>query len=216
MCVVADFAKMFTIEDYRKNIAMKVAHLDIGVLALNAGYADMGPFHVLDDIEVEKQMQVNAVHCLYTMKVMSKQLLDRADTFKRKSGVIMTSSIAHTVPLCGLSTYSSVKAFTTHLAKCLNYEFKGKIDVMSYNPGVVTTKMSRASQTSRKTISEKRAADVAFKDLGCEVSSAGSFRHDLRTFKMIGYYPISWTQKEMMKSSWVVYERIQKRKAAEA
>lgn len=53
MCVVADFGKMFKIDDYRKLIAAKIAHLDVGMLVLNAGHAGMGPFHMLEDSEVE-------------------------------------------------------------------------------------------------------------------------------------------------------------------
>ena len=44
LAVVADFAKLHTIEDYRREIADKVAHLDIGVLVLNAGHVCFGPF----------------------------------------------------------------------------------------------------------------------------------------------------------------------------
>lgn len=72
MYVIADFVELKTIEEYNEKIAKKLAHLDIGVLALNAGYAEMGPFHMIDDIEVEKQCQVNAVHPIYLLKVMIK------------------------------------------------------------------------------------------------------------------------------------------------
>lgn len=215
MYVIADFGSMFTIEDYKKKIADKVAHLDIGVLALNAGYADMGPFHVNDAVEIEKQCQVNAVHTLYTTKVLIKQLVDRYEMRKLKSGVLFTSSIAHAIPMPGLSTYSTVKRFITHLAQCLNFEFKGKVDVTAYNPGVVTTKMSHAKAESFKIITETRAADVAFKDLGCEISTSGSFRHEFREWQML-HYPLAWQQQSIMATSWIVYERIQKRKAEEA
>lgn len=52
LCVVADFSKLFTIEEYKATIGDKVAHLDIGILALNAGWAVMGPFTELQDWEI--------------------------------------------------------------------------------------------------------------------------------------------------------------------
>lgn len=72
MYIVADFVKLKTIEEYKSVIGTKLQKLDIGVLALNAGYAEMGPFHMIDDIEVEKICQVNAVHVWYLLKVMIK------------------------------------------------------------------------------------------------------------------------------------------------
>lgn len=213
MYVVADFVALKTIEEYKEKIAQKIAHLDIGVVALNAGYADMGPFHKIDDIEVEKQCQVNAVHPLYLLKVMISQLVQRYELRKLKSAVVITSSIAGQYDFPGVATYSSVKAMVTHLAKCLNYEFKGKIDIMSYNPGMVTTKMSNAKQTSMKTISEDRSAQVAFQDIGYMDETSGSLRHDWRRI-LNNNWPVFLVKREMMNNSWIIYDRIQKRKAA--
>ena len=39
MYIVADFAKMFTIQDYQSIVADKLQGIDIGILALNAGIA---------------------------------------------------------------------------------------------------------------------------------------------------------------------------------
>ena len=101
---------------------------------------------------------------------MIKQLLDRYDGKKLQSGVVITSSVAGQIEICGMSTYSTTKKFVTHLAKCLNYEFHGKVEVLSFNPGVVTTKMTKQltggtkkiSKTNMRVISEERAADGAF------------------------------------------------------
>lgn len=207
MYVVADFVALKTIEEYKTKIASKLTALDIGVLVLNAGYADMGPFHMIDDMECEKQISVNAVHVLFLLKVMINQLVKRYELRKLPSAVVITSSVAGQYPLCGISTYSAVKTFATHLAKCLNYEFRGKVDIMSYNPGMVTTKMSNAKQTNSKVISEDRAAEVAFKDIGCTDETSGSFRHDIRRLMLINW-PMYLTQRDMMKSSWTVYKRI--------
>ena len=91
----------------------------------------------------------------------------------------MTNTVAGMYPLSAISTYSSTKAFNIHLAKCLNYEFRGKIDIYSFNPGVMTTKLSGVSTTGLKSISEERAAEVMFRDLGSTDHSIGSFRHEV-------------------------------------
>lgn len=52
MYIVADFNEIFTIEQYRTAIGDKLKDLDVGVLVLNAGYADTGPFWVKDDVEI--------------------------------------------------------------------------------------------------------------------------------------------------------------------
>jgi len=132
---------------------------------------------------------------------------------KLPSAVVITSSVAGQNVLPGFTTYSSVKVFATHLAKCLNYEFKGKVDIMSYNPGMVTTKMSNAKETSMQTISETRAAVVAFRDLGCMDETSGSFRHDWRRVQY-GNWPQFRTNARTMNMSWTIYERIQARKKA--
>ena len=50
--VVADFEKMLTIENYQKIIGEPLKDLDIGFLALNAGWAQMGPFSWVSEEEV--------------------------------------------------------------------------------------------------------------------------------------------------------------------
>ena len=70
MTVVADFSKIFTIEEYKTTIAEKVSHLDIGIVCLNAGWTTMGTFHKFADWEVEQITQINVNHVIYGMKVL--------------------------------------------------------------------------------------------------------------------------------------------------
>jgi short-subunit dehydrogenase len=44
MCVVADFAKMYTIQEYQDKVAPPLRDLDIAMIILNAGQAVFGPF----------------------------------------------------------------------------------------------------------------------------------------------------------------------------
>jgi len=44
MYIVADFTKLYTIEDYRETIESKLRTLDVSILALNAGMMTPGGF----------------------------------------------------------------------------------------------------------------------------------------------------------------------------
>lgn len=77
--VVADFDKMFTIEDYAKALVEPLKDLDIGVLVLNAGWAQFGPFQMLTNEEVQRHMNINILHVVYSAKVLTNQLVSRFD-----------------------------------------------------------------------------------------------------------------------------------------
>lgn len=167
LAVVADLWKMRTIEEYKTMIADKIANLDVGVLALNAGFAQVGPFVDISNEEVERLCQVNANHVLYTAKVVLPQLVQRYDSKKLMSGMVVTSSVASLSPMSGTITYCATKSFASYIAEGLNYELLGKVDVMTYTPGGVATKMLGKKTTDAGTISTTMAADTCFRDLGC-------------------------------------------------
>lgn len=125
--------------------------------------------------------------------------------------MLITSSESGSLPNSGSSTYSSVKAFKTHLARCLNYELKQQVDVMAYCPSGVTTKMSKVQRQTFRVIGKRRAADVAFRDLGCMDYSYGAFRHEFFNWRNVNW-PLHLVQKEKMRMSWIIHERIQQRK----
>ena len=45
-------------------------------------------------------------------------------------------------------TYSACKAFANNLAEGLNFELKGKVDVISYQSGMVDTKLLKVPYKS--------------------------------------------------------------------
>ena len=68
--IVADFSKMHSIKEYREIIGNKVKDLDIAMLFLNAGIAQMDCFADLDESSVEDLMTVNAMQPMYLAKVL--------------------------------------------------------------------------------------------------------------------------------------------------
>ena len=69
-------------------------------------------------------------------------MLDQLQKRTTRSAIGITSSVAADYPIGGSITYCATKRFVTDLAIGLNYELKDKIDVISYNPGFVATKLN--------------------------------------------------------------------------
>ena len=74
--------------------------------------------------------------------------------------MIITSSVTGNRPMPGFCTYAATKSFDSFIAEGLNFEFKDKIDVMSYKPSAVETLMNprnKNSSTAWDMISAKTA-----------------------------------------------------------
>jgi short-subunit dehydrogenase len=108
-----------------------------------------------------------------------------------KPGVLVTSSGLGSIPIAGFLTYSATKSFATFIAEGLNFELKGKVDVISYQAGEVTTKMLKRRNTDSRTITPERAADCSLRDLGSMPMTYGSFRHEVNMF-MFSAVPLVW------------------------
>jgi len=69
-------------------------------------------------------------------------LLERISKNGQKAGLIITSSLTANRPIPGFQIYSATKVFGSYIAEALNYEFKDKVDVLSYRPASVNTLMN--------------------------------------------------------------------------
>ena len=113
LCVVADFGKLHTIEDYRAAIGEKVKDLDIGILVLNAGFVMWGPIAEIRDSDVEGQLTINMLQVTYTTKVLIKQMIDRFHAKGKKSAILITSSIIANLATPTMAIYAATKGFAT-------------------------------------------------------------------------------------------------------
>ena len=98
------------------------------MLFLNAGFVNCGPFSGLTDAEVETSLMTNAMHPIYTMKVLLPKLLGR----NHLAAMVVTSSGLGSAPIPGCVDYSCAKSFASFLAEGLNYELKGKVDCLAW------------------------------------------------------------------------------------
>ena len=122
-------------------------------MALNAGVAHTGPFADVNFKEVEDTVKVNALHVIYTAKVLVGSLLSRYEKTGCKSAMIVVSSGLGAIPIPGFLTYSATKSFASFLAEGLNIELKGKVDVLSYQAGEVDTNMMKYARRNSRMIS---------------------------------------------------------------
>lgn len=126
---------MTTIQQYKDQVLSKVEDLDIGILCVNAGVNISGPFNETSDEAIESMVNVNATQVAYVLKVLIPKMLKRFDDTGVKSAITVTSSGMGRVIAPGFATYCAGKAFATSITEALNYELKGKIDIMSYCAG---------------------------------------------------------------------------------
>lgn len=110
----------------------------------------MGPFEMITQDEVEKHMTLNILSVIYPAKVLTSQLLERFEKTGKKSAMIITSSGLGLFPCAGCIAYSCGKAFDDFLARGLHVEFKGKVDVISYNAGMVSTPFIRDEDVKKQ------------------------------------------------------------------
>jgi len=96
--------------------------------------------------------------------------------------MIVTSSGLGSKPIPGFLAYSSTKAFANFIAQGLNYELKGKVDVISYMPGEVKTKMTARMKQNFRFIDCDKAVSACFRDVGSGPLTYGSARHEVGMF----------------------------------
>lgn len=70
MYIVADFAELKTMEQYRTVIGSRLKDKDVAILLLNAGWGFGGRLADTTDSELERLINVNALHVPYLFKSM--------------------------------------------------------------------------------------------------------------------------------------------------
>ena len=95
---------------------------------MNAGVATLGPISMWTDQEVEDMVNVNVGHVTYLLKAMLPYFLER----KQRSAIVITSSTSAILSVPGQALYCASKVFEDYLGRGLHYEYKDRLDIMSY------------------------------------------------------------------------------------
>ena len=171
--------------EYREKLEQDIADYDVAVGIANAGYGYAGKFEDNDDEYLETIMNLNAIHVYYTVKLLSDRMLKR----NKRSAIIVTSSLAAMRPLPMAVGYSAQKAFVTYIARGMALEMGDRIDVLSFNPAEVATKLifKDESQTGGTVVSVKNAVECCFRDLGHTDMTFGTFNHEFQGWMLFKY-----------------------------
>ena len=176
---------MHSIQEYTTQIVDKVKNLDLGVIAANAGYFRVNLFVDQTNAEIEDQVNINAVHVIYLLKSLVKQIIQRHEHTKVKTAVIVTSSISSRIVHIGFLPYSATKTFVSFIAEGLGYELSNVADVLDFCPGQVSTKMIfKKEEAGGIVIPVSSAVNTCFRDIGNEVWCHGSAVHELSSSPM--------------------------------
>lgn len=117
---------------------LKLKNLDIDILINHAGIGIGGSIIDLDIEELRKNFDVNFFSSFNLVKIVANKIIKEG----KKGRIIITSSIAGTIPIEFLGSYCSTKSAITMMAKCLNKELKlvgSNINVIIIEPGVYDT-----------------------------------------------------------------------------
>lgn len=132
--------------------------LDVGLFVANAAASHVGPFRDQDPASFELQLRVNAL----TPTTVIHGLLPRFAE-RRRSGVIIMSSLSSRRGAPLVATYAATKAYLAILAESLWDELRGRgVDVLGVLPGSTRTPgwLSSNPQTGAGTATVMEAEDV--------------------------------------------------------
>jgi 17beta-estradiol 17-dehydrogenase / very-long-chain 3-oxoacyl-CoA reductase len=98
---------------------------------------------------------------------------------QKRCAIINLSSLSVFFTLKGLSVYAGTKAFNNHFSRCLAQDYKGRIDILSCLPGIVST-AGTGYTTDPMSCTAEQCVKWTLKALGKTESTAGHWSHTLQ------------------------------------
>ena len=138
--------------------AVQQAGLEIDILINNAGYGSHGVF---DKLDLGNELAMVNLSCRLPVALTHKFIGGMKQ--RNRGAVIFLSSMAGTMPVPFMSTYSATKAFPLYFAESLYGELVGTgVDVLAVCPGDTTTEFrDTADMTMKAPVPPRTADDVA-------------------------------------------------------
>ena len=122
------------------------AGLQIDILVNNAGFGTHGVFGELD---LERELQMINLSCRLPVALTHKFIGGMKQ--RNRGAIVFLSSVAGTMPIPFMSTYSATKAFPLFFAESLYGELAGTgIDVVAVAPGDTSTEFRDAADLDNK------------------------------------------------------------------
>lgn len=140
--------------------------LDVDILINNAGYGSHGEF---DQLDLANELNMINLSCRLPVALTHKFIGGMKQ--RNRGAVIFLSSVAGTMPVPYMSTYSATKAFPLFFAESLYGELAGSaVDILAVAPGDTSTEFRDSADFHNSMPSPARTADdvvrSSFKALG--------------------------------------------------
>jgi short-subunit dehydrogenase len=167
---------------------VQAAALEIDILVNNAGYGTHGVF---EELSLERELEMINLSCRLPVALTHK-FIGGMKT-RNRGAVLFLSSMAGTMPVPYMSTYSATKAFPLYFAESLYGELAGtNVDVLAVIPGDTSTEFRETANLNNKfPIPPRSANDVVettFKALGKTPATIDGVANKL-TARLMGLMP---------------------------
>ena len=90
--LVADFAEMHTIAEYKEKIADKLSDIDVALVVVNAGVIIPGDLKDISEKDTEDAIRCLNLQYFYLSKVLLTHLTKRKERKNRKSAMVFVNS----------------------------------------------------------------------------------------------------------------------------
>ena len=162
-----------------ERLANAVRELDLSVLINCVGATVHRRFADVPARNLRHLLAVNVNTTATVTHTMLPFLLRHSASTGRQSALLNVGSIVGRFYWPGTQLYGACKSFIDHLTVPLAFEYRNQLDVLSYQPTVMSTSMATGTEPAAITISPQQAAQAALAHLGHTVASHGHWRHGL-------------------------------------
>lgn len=160
-------------------VVASVQDLDLALLVNCVGTTVHRRYHDVPLPSLQRLLAVNVqTTATLTHALLPALLRHHASTGKR-AALLTVGSIVGRFYWPGTQLYGACKAFVDHLTVPLAYEYRAQLDVLSFQPTVMSTSMATGTEPAAITIAPEQAARAALAQLGHVLSSHGHWRHGL-------------------------------------
>lgn len=189
-----------TSEGTYSSIVSAAREVDLSVVINCVGVTVHRRFGEVPDAVRRRLIDVNVTTTSTLTHRLLPSLLEHAASSGRRCALLNVGSIVGRFYWPGTQLYGACKAFVDHLTVPLAYEYSEHLDVLSFQPTVMSTAMAAGTEPAAMTITPQAAAGAALAHLGRCVRSHGHWRHGLAA-ALFSALPTSFRNRAFLESA---------------
>jgi len=162
-----------------ESVAAAAQDVDLSVLVNCVGVTVHRRYGDVPAKTLRHLLAVNVSTTAIVTHTLLPLLLCHAASTGRRAALLNVGSIVGRFYWPGTQLYGACKAFVDHLSIPLAYEYRERLDVLSFQPTVMVTAMAAGTEPAAITIPPQQAAHAALSHLGHTLTSHGHWRHGL-------------------------------------